>query len=939
MEIKSFASITPGVRITVRGEDFLVTKSNFNIVEVEGISELVYGKKFSFDLSIEDFDRIAPENITLIKDDSTNYRKSKLFIETTLRNSSHYTESIEIADKAAIRAANYQFEPTLKALQLPKPRILIADAVGLGKTVEVGIFLSELMRRGKGNKILVITPKSILAQFQQEIWSRFAIPLVKLDSEGIARIKTILPTNKNPFDYYDKVIVSIDTLKNNGKFRHYLEKVKWDIVAIDECHNVANSNSQRGSLAKFLSTRCEALILTSATPHNGVKDNFANLMKMLDPTAIPYNGDFTKEDIAPLYVRRFKKDVEKEVGDAFKERKVEKISCKLFDEEEQVLEVINNFKQAAYEEADGDMSFGNLLFSVGLFKAYMSSPKACLETINRRLQKEKDEEEVVELLHDLKKRINKIIENNLDTKFLELKKKFKQDTWKGGKKDPRIIIFAERRDTLNYLEENLKKEFKLSDDAVVQFNGSLTDKQQQDLIEDFSKEDSKIRLFLASDAGSQGVNLHYHCNQMYNYDIPWSIITLDQRNGRIDRFGQTNTPYINYLIAESFNESVQGDIRILERLKEKEDEVHESLGDAGSVWKLFDVAEEVKRTQNAIAKSDISIIEEETEEDDPWDFFGDFDQEETETNSVSFDTGMASFYNTDFAYYTNLINEIVDKDEQWQNKFNIDQEDQIIEINKNQELSLNGVLYDIPVKAFPQKKDVFRLTTDKDIVDKSIEQARKKKDQWPRHQLLYDLHPIARWLQHKLLAKVDKGKALVAKVRNLPVNSAWFVFQGTTSNGKGQPILSKNFVVGKSFIGQSVGNRENFADFIKEFNLFDTLPALEVDDTHLQILQSMLPEAVKSARSLYELQLQGNLEDELEDKLENYQSKIDTWLDNSEKQLQLQFGQEEFKVGTRQERRKKDVEIVHDTMKEFYSEIFQLRNDPFLRVLAVYFNA
>jgi SNF2 family DNA or RNA helicase len=202
-------NIAAGIRITLRDEDFLVTHVEKDIIEVEGISELVKGMRFTFDLSLEDFDVITPESTSLVADNSNGYRKSKLFIETVLRNSSFFSEGIEIANKAAIRPSNYQFTPTIKALKLPKPRILIADAVGLGKTIEVGIFLTEMIRRGKGQRILVVTPKSILSQFQQEVWSRFSIPLVRLDSQGVARISTIIPSNKNPFDYYDKVIVSV----------------------------------------------------------------------------------------------------------------------------------------------------------------------------------------------------------------------------------------------------------------------------------------------------------------------------------------------------------------------------------------------------------------------------------------------------------------------------------------------------------------------------------------------------------------------------------------------------------------------------------------------------------------------------------------------------------------------------------------------------------
>ncbi len=941
-------NIAAGIRLNLRDEDFLVTHVEKDIIEAEGISELVKGMRFTFDLSLEEFELITPESTQLVADNSNGYRKSKLFIETVLRNSSFYSEGIEIANKAAIRPSNYQFIPTIKALSLPKPRILIADAVGLGKTIEVGIFLTEMIRRGKGQRILVVTPKSILSQFQQEVWSRFSIPLVRLDSQGVARISTIIPTNKNPFDYYDKVIVSIDTLKNNGKFRHFLEKIKWDIVVIDECHNVANSGSDRGVLAKFLSQRCEALVLTSATPHNGKKKNFANLITLLDPTSIPYNGDFTPKDISPLYVRRFKKDIENEVGDSFKDRITTSFHAPLFPEEEFVLEKIQNAKAEAFEAANGDFNNGTLLFTIGLFKSYMSSPAACLETIINRLNKEKDEEVAKDFLIELKSELENILHKKQDGKLVELIRQLKAAGWKGKKSDDRIIIFAERRKTLDYLEFQLKAIFNIDESAVVQFNGSLTDTEQQVLIDKFSKEDSPIRLFLTSDAGSQGVNLHYNCNKMFNYDIPWSIITLEQRNGRIDRFGQKNTPYIYYLISKSDNPSIKDDFRILDKLKEKEEEVYKTLGDAGSLWMLYDEKKEEKLITKAFAKGDVTLLDKKQLDDEiDWNDVYDVSADKKMTEEKIFEKPHSSFYISDFNYYATIIDELKSVDDQLNNKIMIDQIDQMIEFVQTEELcgkkgETQGVLYDIPEEAFPEKKDTFKLTCDKEVVEKSIERARKKEGCWPQHQLLYDMHPLARWLQYKILARIDKGNAPVARMRSpLPEKSAWFIFQGISSNGKGQAILSKAFAIGRSFIGSQVGNMDSFDDFVSHFRLFDDLPTLEIEQTHLDILQAMLPEAVKSAKNLYTQQLQGNLIDEIEDKLQVYETKLNKWLENSERQLEIQFGFDEIAGAgkSHRDKRKKDIDFVHKQTKEFYETFFQLENDPYLRLLAVFYNA
>ena len=131
-------NIASGIRLTIRNEDFIVTDVRKDIVEAEGITELVKGMKFTFDLSLENYEVITPETTRLVADTTNGYRKTKLFVETVLRNSSFFSEGIEIAHKAAIRPDNYQFVPTIKALSLPRPRILIADGVGLGKTIQVG---------------------------------------------------------------------------------------------------------------------------------------------------------------------------------------------------------------------------------------------------------------------------------------------------------------------------------------------------------------------------------------------------------------------------------------------------------------------------------------------------------------------------------------------------------------------------------------------------------------------------------------------------------------------------------------------------------------------------------------------------------------------------------------------------------------------------------
>ena len=450
---------TPGQRISTRSEDFIINESIRDgenwILKVEGISELVKGQRFVFDTNIDKEIRISdPKNTVLQPDTDYGYRKTKLFIENQIRNSSVYSKYITIAQKAAFNEANFQYEPTLKAFQR-RALVFLLLMEGLGKTIEAGIFLAEMIKRGKGKRIMVLALKSILAQFQQEIWNRFAIPLVRLDSDGISRIKSELPINKNPFDYYDKTIVSIDTLKNNAKYKYYIEKSRWDIIVIDECHTVANESSQRGNLAQLLSTKCESLVLLSATPHNGKKENFANLINMIEPLAIKEESNYTKQEILPYYVRRFKNDLDdRAVMDNFREREIRSIHAPLHPVEEDFLKVQQNIKftalsQLQQEETDKNgsrLTKKDLLFAM-VFLNRICRRRGALKSIENRITKIKESgthhnlvEENIEILKELKQKLEIIISGGLDTKYRAFKNELIRLQWNGRHNDFRIVV-------------------------------------------------------------------------------------------------------------------------------------------------------------------------------------------------------------------------------------------------------------------------------------------------------------------------------------------------------------------------------------------------------------------------------------------------------------------------------------------------------------------
>lgn len=200
------ADTAAGERVIVRDEEWLVrsvrtTEHDGTRVEVPGVSELVRDQDVVFFDSLDTVDRLDPRDGVLVPDTSAGFRRTRLWLKSIRRTSPVRAAGtrITVGHHALLDRMDCQLRPAAQALHNLRPRILIGDAVGLGKTLEIGILLSELIRRGLGERILVVTPCAVLEQFQQELWTRFAIPLIRHHSCGIQKVKQTLPSSRNPF--------------------------------------------------------------------------------------------------------------------------------------------------------------------------------------------------------------------------------------------------------------------------------------------------------------------------------------------------------------------------------------------------------------------------------------------------------------------------------------------------------------------------------------------------------------------------------------------------------------------------------------------------------------------------------------------------------------------------------------------------------------------
>ncbi len=949
---------SPGMRLRIRDEEFSLLHSDplmtgGSRLKCLGISETVAGKEYEFISDLEKPTILRPEDTRLVSDKSPRYRDSLLYLETRLRSRVTTGGEITLGHLAAMDTMDFQLEPARMALSQTRPRILIADTVGLGKTLEAGILVTELMARGRGKRILVVTVKSMLTQFQKEFWNRFTIPLVRMDSQGLARVRTRIPRNHNPFSYIEKSIISVDTLKNEDEYRVYLENAFWDIIIIDEAHHVSFKGTRTLShrLAGLLGSRSDTLILLSATPHNGKPESFASLMKMLDPTSIADVKQYEPEDIKGLFIRRFRKDVAHQMRGGLPERQVMTWSTKASEAEEIAYEALNGLYFTAIDRRQNatQLAGGHMLKGVSLKKALLSSPAACrtqIESMIRNLDKIGTPEAAADQsrLRKLGEKVAAIAPESF-TKYQNLLAMLKDEwQWNGKQSDDRLVIFTERIETLKFLEEHLAKDLKLPDTAVRTMTGAMGDVEAQEIVEEFGKDRSSIRLLIATDVASEGLNLHFQSHRLVHFDIPWSLMVFQQRNGRIDRYGQTREPLIAYLLTHYKADVMGGDIRVLEILIEKEKAAWKNIGDPATLMGQFDPEKEELYTADLLLDQDrlAAFQEAPVDEDSGTDLLAqlyaawDLSAENAERQDELAAAPAAPAYHGSlrlFSDYDYLKEGLLSLNNGEAKGLDLSENPEQKALSFELDDDLESWLREQLPRELRPDESRLELIGDPKVMITHIRKSQAEERAWPEADYLWANHPVFSWLQDRLVARQGR---LQAPVVYLPLAvEAVFLISTTHPNRRGRPVYQRLLAVKHN---KDTWQVEDGEVWLTAQGLTDKKPMNDAKDHDVSRLETLLPEAVTQARESGKAAFETFRTVQKKD-MDRRLKEMNAVRDRRTEQLELALTEGNQPERIRMARLKDERERINKTFDEWSDwvrESMTLEDRPHLQVLAVF---
>ena len=529
------------------------------------------------------------------------------------------TDALLAVQPGRLRLEPYQLVPVLRAIRMSRPRLLLADGVGLGKTIQAGLVLTELIARRVAHRILIISPAGpLLEQWKTEMAERFGLRLDVIDRARLEEIRKATELGANPFDHIPLGLVSIDFLKQE-RILDQLERSSYDVVVIDEAHHCMDlgsagerEDSQRRRLAQVLARRCDALLLLTATPHDGHDRSFASLCELLDPSLIDGRGSLRGERYREHVVRRLKCHVKdpKTGQELFKERIVQPIAVTpeaghhphFMELQHALLDLLAPELRRSFRAR----RYSDVLSFIALLKRSVSTVAACqstLEVVAERFQilltvgaegqegrrqrlrtlreyqrklerfgtvtpEEEEErhlleaEDLAQRLADLQREVrtgSRSLKRTADVvaaldDLISLAEHARHEDPKlhqlvaeiaairQAEPGANVVVYTEYTTSQQAAAASLR-DAGLGD--ILTMSGDDADDTRQQITRRFRSQDGLV--LVSTDTAAEGLNLQDRCHYLIHLELPFNPNRLEQRNGRIDRYGQTQHPMVRYL--------------------------------------------------------------------------------------------------------------------------------------------------------------------------------------------------------------------------------------------------------------------------------------------------------------------------------------------------------------------------------------------------------
>lgn len=511
----------------------------------------------------------------------------------------------------------HQLHVLNRAMETNNIRYILADEVGLGKTIEAGMIVKELKSRGLVQRVLVVCPTGLVTQWASEMQEKFHEKFQVILPSDYDTIRRLTDAD-DVYGQFDQVISPMDSIKpiekHAGWTEERVEKYNeeriysiinsgWDLIIIDEAHRVAGSSGEvaRYKLGYLLSQASPYLLLLSATPHNGKTEPFLRLVRLLDEEAFPNAKSIVKEQVAPYLIRTEKREAIDNNGNLLFKNRITHLVELNWDErhtlQRELYQMISSYVSKTYDKARRNRKKNMCLIFLLIIMQRMvtSSTAAVRQSLERRLQVLKTqstrigfltEEDLAEL--DIEDGVEEAIEAmslDIDVEIEELERiiavakqaEFQYPDVKVEKlvdtideilsedRNQKIIVFTEFVATQAYLKTLLEKH----GFTVTILNGGMSIDERNEALLEFK---TKSNIFISTDAGGEGLNLQFS-NIIINYDLPWNPMKIEQRCGRADRIGQQRDVHIyNFIITDTV------ECRVREVLEEKLSVILKEMG-------------------------------------------------------------------------------------------------------------------------------------------------------------------------------------------------------------------------------------------------------------------------------------------------------------------------------------------------------------------------